>query len=84
MTTKNPNENIGNSATALRIRSLIKPIRKAVSTGFRYCFMYFSDNKTGNFFFALHGQEGHVPFTVVFFRARNSSVADSRNQPAAR
>jgi hypothetical protein len=33
----------------------------------------------GNFFFALHGQEGHVPFTVVFFRARNISVADSRH-----
>ena len=38
----------------------------------------------GNFFFALRGQEGHVPFTVVFFRARNISVADSRNQPATR
>jgi hypothetical protein len=35
-------------------------------------------------FFALRGQEGHVPFTVVFCRPRNISVADSRNQPAAR
>jgi site-specific DNA recombinase len=38
----------------------------------------------GNFFFPLRGQEGHVPFTVVFCRARNISVADSRNQLAAR
>ena len=35
-------------------------------------------------YFAFRGQDGHVPFTVVFCRARNISVADSRNQLAAR
>jgi len=35
-------------------------------------------------YFDFRSQEGHVPFTVVFCWARNISVADSRNQPAAR
>ena len=48
------------------------------------CRHWLSGDSIGNFFFALRGLEGHVPFTVVFFRARNISVADSRNQPATR